>query len=436
MQPSERPPVSRVREIRTHGGPPPRTTVPRPSSQVGVPTMATAVSERSSWRSRRCLACGPNPCPRTSSRSPWLTTTLPPTANAALQLRTLDERHGLSIRPLDLAAAPAVRTKRGRVFSAAFGMDLLYVRTSDRVEELRVLYGPHAPHTARYRLAFDGETASLRIRGQRVELVDETGKVRIDSAPIFAVDAKGTRIEPLLRLQVEGNGALLEIEIPRDPNRVYPITVDPSWGPGGSMTDSAQFVAVRLTSGKVLAAGASVAELFDPATNDGVLRGPFRVQPPFISAPCCCPAAKCWRWVATLRPPACTIRRRTPGAHSRLCHPHGGHPSWSCWPVVACWWPGARTPPSLRTHGSSILSPTRGPRLERSRSGATVHNPVRSPMDGSWWRAGLLLTSPTSTPPRSTTRRRRRSALLLFQKRRRISSTATRTASGLLPGRS
>ncbi len=212
---------------------------------------------------------------------PWLRTTVPATADAPLLLRTNDGRHGLSVRALDVMAASARKTPRGRVFSAALGMDILYVRTSDRIEELRVLFGPHAPHVARYRLVFDGDGASLRLRDQRVELVDQAGTVRLDSAPIFAVDAGGGRIEPTLRLSVEGNAALLEVEIPRGRAAAYPITLDPSWGPGASMTDPAQFVAVKLGSGKVLAAGASVAELFDPATNTWSPAGSFP-NPDFV----------------------------------------------------------------------------------------------------------------------------------------------------------
>ncbi len=153
--------------------------------------------------------------------------------------------------------------------------DVVYTASPAHVEEIRVLRSPSASNVARYELRVGPGVATLRLVAGRVQVVDRAGLVRIESAPVVAVDALGVHRAGVVRLTPQTKASwTLETEVDVQ-GLVYPIAIDPAWTPAGSLaTGRMEHVAVRLPSGKVLVAGGvagttvlSDAELYDPATN-------------------------------------------------------------------------------------------------------------------------------------------------------------------------
>lgn len=143
--------------------------------------------------------------------------------------------------------------------------DVIYVAEARRVEELRILRSANAPTRASYILRAAG---AVRVREGRIEIVDDHGEVRLNTEPMFAVDARGVRRD-LTVAMVDGR-----IETDLDTRGLtYPIVVDPVWTAAPSMATARRFPGVAgLPSGKLLVAGGgsasfaatATAEVFDP----------------------------------------------------------------------------------------------------------------------------------------------------------------------------
>ena len=70
--------------------------------------------------------------------------------------------------------------------------------------------GPRVPAQRReLRHAPGPDVGDVRVRDGRVEIIDVSGAVRIASAPVFAVDAKGTRRDATLAVQHTGSDWML-----------------------------------------------------------------------------------------------------------------------------------------------------------------------------------------------------------------------------------
>jgi len=141
----------------------------------------------------------------------------------------------------------------------------VFVANDSGVEELRTLASAEAPRHFEWKLRTGPAIASVRLRDQRVEAVDARGVVRIQSAPMFAVDARGKRVE--LRVALEGSRLVADLEAA---DLAYPVIVDPAWTSVGVVVNRGVYSSgVRLDDGRVLAVPGdkTTSELFDPATN-------------------------------------------------------------------------------------------------------------------------------------------------------------------------
>ncbi len=199
-----------------------------------------------------------------------LEVTLPLHANAPLRM-AVRGRPGfwLEVRGVSLAAARGVATAGSVVYrDAAPALDLVHVTDGTRVEELRVLRDPRAPASARYALTTGPEVAAVTLREGRIELRDAAGYVRLASAPMFAVDARGVRRD--LAVTLEGSAVLAALDTS---GLTHPITVDPTWAAAATMKEARSVhAAVRLGDGRVLVVGGTKmgdvpiasAELYDP----------------------------------------------------------------------------------------------------------------------------------------------------------------------------
>ncbi len=155
---------------------------------------------------------------------------------------------------------------------AADGLDLVHVASLVGVEELRVLRRAADAVSARWSIARGAGVASVRAREGRVEAIDAGGVVRIATAPMYAIDAHGTRRDVALRVTSRGVETLVEATLDAH-DLAAPIVLDPLWAATGAMMlMRTQHAVVALSSGKVLACGGdspsvASAEIYDPTSN-------------------------------------------------------------------------------------------------------------------------------------------------------------------------
>lgn len=117
---------------------------------------------------------------------------------------------------------------------------------------------------------------SVRIREQRLELVDDGGRVRIATDPVIAVDARGSRLPVDVRL-TDSSAHRYQLVVAVDTSAaMFPVIVDPAWSTAPSMsTARSSHTATVLKDGRVLVVGGqssftnslSTAEIYDPASN-------------------------------------------------------------------------------------------------------------------------------------------------------------------------
>jgi hypothetical protein len=190
---------------------------------------------------------------------------LPAQADVGVRLE-LPDGASWTVRELDLwpraASAGGADGAGARVFrEVAPATDLLASAEDGRYETLRVLHDAAAPDV---RLAVHlDRLAGLRARGDRLEAIDEGGRVRATTAPIFAIDAAGVRraISPVVRC----DAAECTVTLPLDRRGlVYPIVVDPVWSAADSLSAPRLGQVVSFPSGKVLAAGGYRWAIFPP----------------------------------------------------------------------------------------------------------------------------------------------------------------------------
>jgi uncharacterized protein (TIGR03382 family) len=148
--------------------------------------------------------------------------------------------------------------------SARPDTDVVHVADAEGAEEIRLLRSPAAPTLTRYRLDRGPGVSAIRVESGRVQVLDAKGSPRIESAPMFAVDAHGTRREVTVSLGADGATLTASLDAT---GLAYPIAVDPMWATTGSMTEARdEHRAVLLTDGRVFVTGSygSTAELYDP----------------------------------------------------------------------------------------------------------------------------------------------------------------------------
>ncbi len=150
--------------------------------------------------------------------------------------------------------------------------DLVLFAERHRFEDLRVLRSPHAPTRTRYRVELGAGVASLRLNGDRVEVVDSGGELRFHSEPAFAVDARGVRRTLKVELETDGRVATLVTEL--DPTGLaYPIAIDPAFTALANPAAAHNRGRGVLLGGKAVFVGGRGAEAhatvdsYDPATD-------------------------------------------------------------------------------------------------------------------------------------------------------------------------
>jgi len=174
------------------------------------------------------------------------------------------------------------------------GDDVVWVSTGSIVEELRVLRAPRQRFEARYKL-FPGPTiASIRVREGHVECIDESGRVRLGTAPMFALDARGERRDLTPRLEATGDATTLVVEGSLD-GMTPPIAIDPVWSAVASLSVARSYPqGLRLADGTYMVhAGrgtsgyVSSTEIYDPSANTWTLTatGPVNVFTHLVQVP-------------------------------------------------------------------------------------------------------------------------------------------------------
>jgi hypothetical protein len=166
---------------------------------------------------------------------------LPARADGAVRVRAVGSPLGLEVAPAGLGAAAGVVDGSAIVYvDAAASTDLVLAITEGGYEELRVLRDARAAAPLRWQVKLDAGL-SLRARQGRLEAFDAVGVVRVQTAPMFAVDARGVRRELDVRLEASGEGeaargAQTAIATLDRAGLAYPITVDPLWTSEPSMS--------------------------------------------------------------------------------------------------------------------------------------------------------------------------------------------------------
>ncbi len=221
--------------------------------------------------------------------------TLPADARGALRVE-LPGTKGAYVTIVDAAAdaSPATPIDGAIVFADAHAdADTVLLPLVDGVEEVRVVRALPAPASAgatplalRERVELGPAIAELRARQGRIEAVDAHGYVLLGTAPVFAVDARGTRrdleVEVLAASGASGaDGASRgerwrEVRLSLDVRGlVAPVAIDPAWSALASMNTPRRMAATTLLAdGRVFVQGgydgantAASAEIYDPTKN-------------------------------------------------------------------------------------------------------------------------------------------------------------------------
>lgn len=245
------------------------------SSSTGAP-VATSVHDDTLATLRRLGAL-----PTGDAGALALTAVVPARATAPLRLGEGDV--WLEIEPEAMRPVEGLEAEKGTtVFrDAAPDVDLVYVRTARRVEELRLARTTAAAVGAAWSLRRGPGVAAVQVVDGRVEVVDGKGTVRLASEPAWAIDARGVKRPLTLAL----HGARLEAKLDTA-GLTAPVAVDPAWSSVAYPSALSRVAATltRLSTGKVLLAGGlilttgarlSTAEVYDPATNTWTAASPM-----------------------------------------------------------------------------------------------------------------------------------------------------------------
>lgn len=185
----------------------------------------------------------------------------------------------VELTPLDVASSEAILEGSAVVHAKArLDTDIVELTTGHRYEELRVLWSARAPRVARYRMHTGSGVANVRLRDDRIELLDQHGYSALATNAMYAVDADGSRLPVTLRLESAGDERVMVVALEGEGR--YPITVDPGWTTVPDLkTARIEHSAPRLGDGRVLVVGGgsctsgptcvahTTTEIYDPATN-------------------------------------------------------------------------------------------------------------------------------------------------------------------------
>lgn len=169
----------------------------------------------------------------------------------------------------------AARTVNAAVLypRVAIDTDAMWFVERDRAEQLRLLRSKSASATTSYRIALGPGVSTIRVAGERLEIVDHKGIVRLGTEPAFAVDARDVRRPLHLALRVDGRVATLTTSFDAA-GLTYPIAVDPAFTALPSPVTAHTGGRGALVGGKAIFAGGrsgstvhSTVEQYDPSTD-------------------------------------------------------------------------------------------------------------------------------------------------------------------------
>ncbi len=182
-----------------------------------------------------------------------LLATAPVFADGVLRLGLPHHNAAMTITALGARPVAGTRIDGAIVYRDAFiDTDLVEVLDLERVEEIRILRSPAAPNEARYRVDL-GSKGEIALVDGRLIARDDDGLEVLESAPLFAVDAKGERRAVSVRIE-RALDAFVVVARLECAGLQYPIAVDPIWKSVGS-TPARYYHSAALIGGKVLAAG-------------------------------------------------------------------------------------------------------------------------------------------------------------------------------------
>ncbi|WP_437288108.1 Kelch repeat-containing protein [Sorangium sp. So ce406] len=190
---------------------------------------------------------------------------------------------GGEIRVRELGAAGEGRTAERAMSYRRAGGTSFWTATDEGVEEWLLLEAGVA-RGGEAVAAWEVEGATLRERGEAVELVDEpsgTPVLRVTAPRAYA--ASGRAVAAALRAR----GSRIELSVDVGDAADEAVLVDPLWEPAGRMNYPRDYAsATLLPSGKVLlvsaadlgASSAFSAELYDPADDSWTLTAPMQAR--------------------------------------------------------------------------------------------------------------------------------------------------------------
>ena len=180
--------------------------------------------------------------------------------------------------------------------------DSVHVVSAGRSEEFLFLQNDCAPREFEYELSELSAGTRVELVKGEVHFTNKAGHgVKIE-AP-WLIEATGEQRAGAVRWELEESksGAPHRLRLVVAKGLSYPVLIDPSWVPTGSLvTARTRHTATLLPNGKVLVAGGndsghalSSAELYDPASGTWTATGSLGTAR-YDTRRRCCPMARCW----------------------------------------------------------------------------------------------------------------------------------------------
>jgi hypothetical protein len=215
---------------------------------------------------------------RPGARGGWqsVDVTLPRDGREAIRFRGFG---GAEVRVREIGSQDEGAPAEQAVAYRRAGGTSFWTASADGVEEWLHL-DAGAVHAGEAVAAWEVEGASVRQRGEGVEIVDVGGVVRLSVTAPVAYAAGGRRVVARL----VGSGARIALRVDASAEAML---IDPLWTAAAPMSLPRQnHPATLLAGGKVLVAGGhdtssqtATAELYDPATNFRAPRSTIRRRP-------------------------------------------------------------------------------------------------------------------------------------------------------------
>ncbi|MFO0547021.1 MAG: hypothetical protein U0271_01470 [Polyangiaceae bacterium] len=207
---------------------------------------------------------------------------LPTSASAPVELTTPS---GLTatVRLHGASPVPGAESTRGTIYRGALPKADLVLRTIPLgFEDLVIFARPPEHATLRYDITLGDKVAGLRLVANTLELLDASGAPRLRAAAPWLADARGERRAATLTVEdcavdtsprapwgrpTTAPGArVCSVRVDwTDAGLTYPIVIDPAWTESTTGAEP-HIVNAQLHDERIMAAGPSTVELFDPAT--------------------------------------------------------------------------------------------------------------------------------------------------------------------------